>query len=211
MKPKLFFKKKKKWSQVFVEPKWMKARLAGSAASGLVSNRVVCEIGPGWCALTWFLLTSCASKLVLVEVDFELLPRYVLMAKTCPGRLDLILRDATRFQYSVFVFGSRLSLLFVSGLPYNVASRLLVLLAQARCQMLLVLQKELYYKALASYSSLKLFFMNFNIEKLFSVASSKFCPKPKSGSVCVVMTPVCFGVAEAVSFVNALCRFDCLR
>ncbi|XXM93523.1 rRNA adenine N-6-methyltransferase family protein [Candidatus Hodgkinia cicadicola] len=122
------------------------------------------------------------------------------------------LRDfSTRFLFLFLFFVSRLSLLFVSGLAYNVASRLLVLLAQARCRMLLVLQKELCYKALASYSSLKLFFMNFNIEKLFSVASSKFCPKPKSGSVCVVTTPVCFGVAEAESFVNALCRFDCLR
>ncbi|WGS83369.1 MAG: rRNA adenine N-6-methyltransferase family protein [Candidatus Hodgkinia cicadicola] len=177
----------------------------------MVSNRVVCEIGPGWCALTWFLLAACASKIVLVEVDFELLPRYVLMAKACPGHLDLVLRDAMRFRYSGFVFGSRLSLLFVSGLPYNVASRLLVLMAQARCRMLLILQKELCYKAVASYSSLKLFFMNFSVEKLFSVASSKFCPKPKTNSVCVVMTPVCCGMAKAVSFVNVLWRFDCLR
>ncbi|AUG91439.1 Ribosomal RNA small subunit methyltransferase A [Candidatus Hodgkinia cicadicola] len=109
----------------------------------------------------------------------------------------MVFRDAMQVKYLSFVFGASLDL-FVSSLPYNVAARLLMLLSQAECAMLIVFQREMYYRVLSNYSKLSLGFMHCSVRKLFDVPLLRFLPKPSVNSVCVLIVPICWSRSDMV-------------
>ncbi|AIC63891.1 Ribosomal RNA small subunit methyltransferase A [Candidatus Hodgkinia cicadicola] len=188
---------RKKWSQVFINSDWVFKKLLISGGREIAFLKVVCEVGAGAGALSKFFLCCSVLKLVLIEIDARFISVCLRFLRVCPGKLDLIFRDAVRVKYLLFVFGARLDL-FVSSLPYNVAARLLMLLSQAECVMLIVFQREMYYRILSNYSKLSLGFMHCNVRKLFDVPFFRFLPKPSVNSVCVLIAPACWSRSGVV-------------
>ncbi|XXM90163.1 rRNA adenine N-6-methyltransferase family protein [Candidatus Hodgkinia cicadicola] len=201
---------KLKRSQVFVNASWVSKALSSSVCGEVFLSKVVCEVGAGAGALTTYALKEGVLKLSIIEVDTGFLGTYLCLLKTCPGKLDVILKDGLRVNYSLFVFGSRLDLL-IGSLPYNVASKLLMLMRRAGCSMLIIIQKEIYCRLLYNYSGLSLLFMDYKFEKLFDAPSYRFLPKPKVNSVCVLASPVrCSRLGSTSSLVGVLRRFNSL-
>ncbi|XXN19766.1 MAG: rRNA adenine N-6-methyltransferase family protein [Candidatus Hodgkinia cicadicola] len=199
---------KKKWSQVFINSAWAFKKFTETLSFKPFSLKTVCEIGPGLGALTPYALRCTAFKLILIEIDARFLAIYLSLMRACPGKIDLVLRDAVKVNYYLFVFGGRLQLL-VSSLPYNVAARLLILLCCTKCLMLVILQRELVARITNSYSSLSLIFMSYNITRLFSVPPFKFLPKPNVNSVCVLMTPISnVSVRSVCNLINVMRKFS---
>ncbi|XXN13645.1 MAG: rRNA adenine N-6-methyltransferase family protein [Candidatus Hodgkinia cicadicola] len=197
---------RKKWSQVFVNSDWIFKKLLISGGQKIAFSKVVCEVGAGAGALSKFFLRCSVLKLVLIEIDASFISFCLRSLRVYPGKLDLIFRDAMRVKYLSFVFGARLGL-FVSSLPYNLAARLLMLLSQAECAMLIVFQREMYYRISSNYSKLSLGFMHCNVRKLFDVPLFRFLPKPSVNSVCVLIAPVCWSRSDVVcKLVGALRR-----
>ncbi|XXM93338.1 MAG: rRNA adenine N-6-methyltransferase family protein [Candidatus Hodgkinia cicadicola] len=193
---------------MFIDSNWVFKKLLSAGAASTISSKVVCEIGPGRGALTKFLLSCNALKLVLVEIDIKLLDVCLHLLEAYPGKFDIIFRDVMQTNCLTLVFGAKLNVI-VSSLPYSVAVRLLMLLSRALCTMLIIVQREIYYKILSSYSKLSLFLMCYNVRKLFDAPSVKFLPRPSVNSVCVLMTPTCFANSgSSVEIVNVLRRFS---
>lgn len=176
---------------MFVDSNWVFRQLLVNGGESLAFLKVVCEVGAGAGALSKFFLRCRVLKLVLIEIDTRFTSLCLRFVRVWPGKLDLIFRDAMQVKYLSLVFGARLDL-FVSSLPYNVAARLLMLLCQAQCVMLIVFQREMYYRILSNYSKLSLGFMHCNVRKLFNAPLFRFLPRPSVNSVCVLIAPVCW-------------------
>ena len=112
---------KKAFSQNFILDLNLTGRIARSA--GPVDGAAVVEIGPGPGGLTRGLLANGAERVVAIEKDPRCLPALEQIAAHYPGRLTVILDDATEFDPARLPPGRKI---IVGNLPYAVATNLLV-------------------------------------------------------------------------------------
>lgn len=112
---------KKAFSQNFILDLNLTGRIARSA--GPFDGATVVEIGPGPGGLTRGLLANGAGHVVAIEKDPRCLPALEQIAAHYPGRLTVILDDATKFDPARLPSGPKI---IVGNLPYAVATNLLV-------------------------------------------------------------------------------------
>ena len=94
------------------------ARAAGANEGGIFY-----EVGPGPGGLTRSLLAEGADKVIAVERDARCLPALAEIARTWPGKLDIISADAMAMDEAALLpQGARIA----ANLPYNVGTALLI-------------------------------------------------------------------------------------
>jgi 16S rRNA (adenine1518-N6/adenine1519-N6)-dimethyltransferase len=90
--------------------------------AGLLPGTAVIEVGPGPGGLTRALLAEGVTEVIAIEKDERCLPALEEIATHYPGRLRIILGDATAVDPGAHVSGPAA---VVANLPYNVATVLL--------------------------------------------------------------------------------------
>lgn len=113
---------KKSLGQNFLLDLNLTARIA--RAAGPLSGVTVLEIGPGPGGLTRALLAEGAARVIAVERDVRCVAALAELAKTYPGRLEVVEGDALEFNSSGRL-GTETARI-VANLPYNIATELLV-------------------------------------------------------------------------------------
>ncbi|XXN13809.1 MAG: rRNA adenine N-6-methyltransferase family protein [Candidatus Hodgkinia cicadicola] len=203
---------KRKWSQVFVDSNWICGKLVSAIGCNAMLSKVVCELGAGAGAVSVWFLRHNVVKLIVIEIDTQFIFAWLEFLKLYPGKLDLIFRDGMVINYGLLVFGTKLDLL-AGSLPYGIATRLLTLLSYVNLPMLVIAQKEVYYKIGSNYSSLSLVFSNYVVRKLFDVAPFRFSPKPSVNSVCLLIIPMrkLKSGLDNRKLINTLHRFNSLH
>ena len=88
-----------------------------------MTGRHVVEVGPGPGGLTRALLATDAASVLAVELDPRAIPAIEELAGAYPGRLMVLLADATRADLATQVPAPRQ---LAANLPYNVATPLLI-------------------------------------------------------------------------------------
>ena len=112
---------KKALGQNFILDLNLTGRIA--RAAGPFTGRTVVEIGPGPGGLTRALLANGAASVVVIERDRRCLPALEDISAHYPGRLQIIIEDATAFDPARLPPGPKL---IIGNLPYAVATLLLV-------------------------------------------------------------------------------------
>ena len=112
---------KKAYSQNFILDLNLTGRIARSA--GPFTGATVVEIGPGPGGLTRALLANGAELVVAIEKDPRCLPALEQISAHYPGRLNIMLEDATEFDPSGLPPGPKV---IVGNLPYAIATNLLI-------------------------------------------------------------------------------------
>ncbi len=184
---------KKGFGQHFLVDPNLLAFIVRSAGVG-PGDRVY-EVGPGAGALT-LSLAEAGAEVVAVEKDLRLAP--LLDAVLPQDRVEVVFADALGFPWDEVPEGS----LFVSNLPYNIATPLLVrLLTSRRFRRLVVMvQREVARRMMArpgerDYGILSLRIAHHaTVEKLRDVPPAVFFPRPEVTSTIVRIEPK--GVAD---------------
>ena len=92
-------------------------------AAGPLPELDIVEVGPGPGGLTRALLAEGARHVTAIERDDRCLPALEQIAARYPGRLDIVMADATLFDPSQLRPGRKA---IVANLPYSVATPLLI-------------------------------------------------------------------------------------
>lgn len=172
-------KLKKKYGQNFLKDKNVLNKIYN-----LINHNslIILEIGPGNGNLTEYILKTKPSKLILVEIDRDLIPnlesRFIEFKNILIYNSDILKSDE--------IFNINYDLI-ISNLPYNISSQVLIklcLLKLAPKRMILMFQKEfankLLEKNLNSLNSLIKCF--YSIQKKFDISKNSFFPIPKVDS-----------------------------
>lgn len=137
----------------------------------------IIEIGPGNGSLTEFILEYKPSKMVLVEIDYDLIDSLKLKFETI-GNIKIINEDILKYD-----FKDNFDLI-ISNLPYNISSQILAKICSLNTTpqyMILMFQKEfalrLLDKKINSLNSLVNCF--YDIDANFNVSKNCFRPIPK--------------------------------
>ena len=163
------------------------------AFSGVEQGDTVLEIGPGKGALTRVLLES-ASRVVAVEKDDEL---FELLRKQFPDEpgLTLVHGDLLDLDLNTLVFPG---VKVVANLPYNIATRVILLLAEVSpppVSVVVMVQKEVAERICApvghsEYSALTVLLSAvFLCDPGFVVGPKNFFPEPKVDSRVIRLVP----------------------
>ena len=165
-------------------------------AAAPASEDLVIEVGPGIGTLTRELCRE-AGRVLAIERDHRMGPVLEETLADCP-HLDLRFADAMDFDFSGALAGHAGSVKFVSNLPYNIATPLLLdLLAGVRGIGLYVVmvQKELADRFTASpggrdygASTLKMLY-RCRLERVIRVPRTVFLPPPQVDSVVLRLVP----------------------
>src|SRR3954468_4126079 len=99
------------------------ARAAGAEEGGTFY-----EVGPGPGGLTRGLLSEGADKVIAVERDARCLPALEEIARTWPGKLEVISADAIKLDEATILRSFNISggVRVAANLPYNVGTALLI-------------------------------------------------------------------------------------
>ena len=92
-------------------------------AAGALGELSVVEVGPGPGGLTRALLTEGAKHVIAIERDDRCRPALEQIAAHYPGRLDIVMADATSFDPANLPAGRKA---IIANLPYSVATPLLI-------------------------------------------------------------------------------------
>ncbi|MDQ2659809.1 MAG: 16S rRNA (adenine(1518)-N(6)/adenine(1519)-N(6))-dimethyltransferase RsmA [Verrucomicrobiota bacterium] len=159
----------------------------------LTADDCVVEVGPGLGALTEFLLAS-GARVLAIEKDARLAT--FLRERFPSDRLKIVLGDALDFDVRQLFAHSRVK--FVSNLPYNVSSPLLLRFTKYPSPIslwLCMLQKEMARRLSAEprtsdYGALTLLVqLHYRVEYLRTVPASVFLPRPDVDSAFVKIAP----------------------
>ena len=162
------------------------ARLINPSACDLII-----EIGPGHGGLSEALINNNAKKILLIEKDIQFLHLLNDLKSKYPDQVDIRFEDATNFNFD---FADYQNISIVSNLPYNVATKILILLLKTQYStnklknMILMFQKEVAQRITANYgnkhygrlSIVSQYLYQCNIE--FDLNPAIFFPKPKVDS-----------------------------
>ncbi len=170
------------------------ARITEAAA--LSPDDLAVEVGPGIGTLTWELCRA-AGRVLAVERDQRMQSILAETLADC-GSLDLRFADAMDFDFAAAIAGHPGPVKFVSNLPYNIATPLLLnLLYSARrlCLFVVMVQRELADRFTASpggkdYGAVSVK-MSYRcaLERVINVPRTVFLPPPQVDSVVLRMTP----------------------
>ncbi|MGI9171919.1 MAG: 16S rRNA (adenine(1518)-N(6)/adenine(1519)-N(6))-dimethyltransferase RsmA, partial [Chthoniobacterales bacterium] len=159
----------------------------------LTTDDCVVEVGPGLGALTEFFLAS-GARVLAIEKDARLAT--FLRERFPSDRLKIVHGDALDFDVRQLFAHPRVK--FVSNLPYNVSSQLLLRFTKYPSPIslwLCMLQKEMARRIsadprTADYGALTLLVqLHYRIEYLRTVPASVFLPRPDVDSAFVKITP----------------------
>ncbi|MGZ5504307.1 MAG: 16S rRNA (adenine(1518)-N(6)/adenine(1519)-N(6))-dimethyltransferase RsmA [Chthoniobacterales bacterium] len=159
----------------------------------LTANDYVVEIGPGLGALTEFLLAS-GARVLAIEKDARLVK--FLRDRFATERLEVIHGDALEFDVRTLFAQPRVK--FVSNLPYNISSQVLLRFTKYPSPIslwLCMLQKEMARRLSAQprtsdYGALTLIMqLHYRVEYLRTIPASVFLPRPEVESAFVKLEP----------------------
>jgi len=168
-------------------------------AAGPFIGRTIVEIGPGPGGLTRALLAAGAERIVAIERDNRCLPALEQIGAHYPGRLEIVMADATTFDPGRLAAGN---CTIVGNLPYSVATPLLIgwLCAEPWPpwyeSMTLMFQREVAERIVAghggkSYGRLSVLAQwRTRPKMLFHLAPTAFTPSPKVMSTLVRFEPI---------------------
>ncbi len=188
---------RKALSQNFILDLNLTGRIA--RAAGPFAGRTVVEIGPGPGGLTRALLAEGAERLIVIERDARCIPALEQIAAHYPGRMEILLEDATRLDPARLPPGPKL---IVGNLPYSVASQLLI--GWLTCDpwppwyqnMTLMFQREVAERIVAvpgskTYGRLSVLSQWLTKPRIaFHLAPEAFTPQPKVSSSLVRFEPI---------------------
>ena len=147
-------------------------------------EEIVVEIGPGTGNFTQFLLKTPLKKLILIEIDKNMIE--ILKEKIKDSRVNLICADATQFDFSIL---KEQNIKVVGNLPYNVASLIIeniVKHKQIIYEAYIMIQKEVAERLQSTSSWLGIFVSTFyKIEYLMTIPPRFFVPPPKVDSALI--------------------------
>ena len=169
------------------------ARAAGANEGGTFY-----EVGPGPGGLTRALLSEGADKVIAVERDVRCLPALEEIARTWPGKLEVISADALELdEAAILPKGTRIA----ANLPYNVGTALLIKWLTAEqwpplwASLSLMFQKEVAQRITAQpggehYGRLSVLAQwRCTAKILFDVNRGAFVPPPSVTSAIVRLEP----------------------
>jgi len=173
------------------------ARIA--RAAGPLDDATIIEVGPGPGGLTRALLALGAKRVIAVERDERALAALEDISKRYPGRLEIVLGDATTFDPRPLLGSERAKI--VANLPYNIATSLLIDWLSIEPwppwydMMVLMFQREVAERIVAreddeAYGRLAVL-SNWRTEPkiLFDISPAAFVPQPKVTSSVVRLVP----------------------
>jgi 16S rRNA (adenine1518-N6/adenine1519-N6)-dimethyltransferase len=181
---------KKSWGQNFLCDATVLADIAAATEAG--PSRPVVELGAGLGALTHHLLEA-GGPVVAVERDREIVPHLREYLGSYPG-LSLREADAARLDYAALAVELGGPLRVVGNLPYQLSSRILVSLADARPHVhsvVVLIQREVAERLAAfppgrTYGLLSVLVQRaFTVEVLRIVPPGAFHPRPQVHSAVV--------------------------
>ena len=185
-------KAKKSLGQNFLQDESVIANIVRQ--SGIKSDDVVIEIGPGLGALTRHIL-KVTQTIQVIEFDEDvILP--LKAACAIHGKLAICQQDVLTVDFNQFYHGNKIKL--IGNLPYNISSPILFHLinyAKLFKDMHFMLQKEVVDRVAASpseknYGRLSVMLQyHFKCDALFTVPATAFHPKPKVDSRILRLTP----------------------
>lgn len=184
----MFSKFKKKFSQNFLIDNNIKKKILFFLQFS--KNDVVLEIGPG----NGFLSNdiSFVAKLILVEIDYSLIP--FLKKKFNLKKNVLILNDdILTFNFKDFFFKFNKVRIF-GNIPYHISSKILFLFIKFYYFIIdvhITLELDLAKKIINSKFNYLSFILNFyfDIDILFKIKKSSFFPEPKVNSCFLRLYP----------------------
>ncbi|MCR4312377.1 MAG: 16S rRNA (adenine(1518)-N(6)/adenine(1519)-N(6))-dimethyltransferase RsmA [Candidatus Uhrbacteria bacterium] len=165
------------------------------SATDPASVDLVVEAGPGLGALT-DCLAPLAKRLVLIEADRELIPGLEKKFSTA----EIVQGDAAVVDYAVMA--DDLRWVFVSNLPYNAASA--IIMAVLSCdkppeRLVVMVQREVGERMLAAPGDMSLLGvaiqMYAQVKRVLLVKPGAFVPPPKVDSMVVQLTPKAYADA----------------
>lgn len=170
------------------------ARITGAAA--LAPEDLVVEVGPGIGTLTRELCRK-AGRVLAIERDLRMQPVLAETLADCPN-LDLRFADAMKFDFTGAVAGHAGRVKFVSNLPYNIATPLLLDLLYGIREIglyVVMVQKELADRFTAlpgckdyGAATLKMLY-RCRVERVISVPRTVFLPPPQVDSAVLRLVP----------------------
>ena len=162
-----------------------------------INNKHIVEIGPGKGALTDEIIKQKPKSLIIIEKDFKL--SEILKEKYIDNKnIRIFNEDILKFDLEKII---KQKSIILGNLPYNISSQILVKLIKFKkwppkfSDLILMFQKELGEKIIASYKSLNygrlsiLTYFRLNIINKFLISSSCFKPKPKVTSIIIHFQP----------------------
>ncbi|HEV2301953.1 MAG TPA: 16S rRNA (adenine(1518)-N(6)/adenine(1519)-N(6))-dimethyltransferase RsmA [Stellaceae bacterium] len=164
-------------------------------AAGPLDHASVIEIGAGPGGLTRALLAAGARRLVAVERDPRCLDALAAVAKSYPGRLEIVAADALALDPADLAPPPRK---IVANLPYNIATALLTRWLDRIAEyesLTLMFQREVAERLVAeprqkAYGRLSVFVQwRAQPRLLFDVPARAFVPPPKVTSTLVGIEP----------------------
>ncbi len=145
-----------------------------------IEDKKIIEIGPGYGALTDFIIKEKPSKLILIEKDKSLYGKLVEKYKNI-SYVEIYCEDALNFNFNKYNDFN-----VIANLPYNISTKIILKLLKLNNKINLLtfmIQKELAEKfnykttKINKYKFITQLVSSFKI--CFSVSPSVFLPKPK--------------------------------
>lgn len=187
---------KKSLGQNFLLDLNLTRRIARAALP--LGDATVIEVGPGPGGLTRALLAEGAHRVVVVERDARALPALEEISAAHPGRVDIILADALKTDWTALAEGP---VKVVANLPYNIATALLVNWLSGETwppwyqSLTLTFQREVADRITAvpggkAYGRLSILAQwRARAVRLFDIGPRAFTPSPQVTSSIVQITP----------------------
>ena len=145
-----------------------------------IKDENIVEIGPGYGALTDFILKEKPKKLIIIEKDIDIF-KFLKNKFKNEKRIEIINHDALKYDFLKLK-----NFKIISNLPYNVSTKIIMKLIfynKNIKSLILMIQKELAIKfdyskeGINKYKFIIKFCSDYKI--LFDVSNNVFYPKPK--------------------------------
>jgi len=183
---------KPSWGQNFLLDQSILAETARLAVGEPPAT--VLELGAGLGALTYHLLVA-GARVIAIERDREIAP-LLRQALAWSAQLEVVEADAVRLDYGVYAARSGGPLAVAGNLPYQLSSRILVSIAEAReyvARAVVLLQLEVAERLVAAPGGRDYGLLSVLVQRSFAVHIARhvppgaFHPRPKVQSAVVVL------------------------
>lgn len=189
---------KKKFGQVFLKDKFIIQKIISMI--NIKKTDYIIEIGPGFGAMSDFIIKKLTNKLIALEIDEDII--LFLLKKKLIKDIKLILTDVMHFDYEYF-FLRNLGVLFrfIGNLPYNISVSFLIKLCYFQNHVLdmnFMFQKEVAEKIFAKQGTKKYGRLSVIVQSFFKVTlklcikNYYFYPIPKVDSIFLNFVPLKF-------------------
>ena len=213
-----FLPANKNLGQNFLHDRQVSDKIAVSC--GILTNKVVIEVGPGMGSLTQAILAlNPGVEIIAIEADKRFIPILEEIATYYSGcNLQIITGDAMQFDFQSQVeqiHDKQINI--IANLPYNIGTELLFkwlnseFLSHLDC-IAVMLQKEVVNRIIAESGSKAYSWLSIlsqllcDVELLFDVPKEAFVPQPKVTSSVVSLRPKKFVIPHNIKKLKTLCH-----